>query len=670
MSLSGSVSNINGAKVNGAKVNGAKVNGAKVNTTTDIWTNNSPFKKAVKINVMPDYIPVVKEALIKFFKDGWNKSNKGLNTNTSKDQLFKFINKILKENDAVISGGFILKAIGAFVDPKSVDIDIYVPTKNVVVLKKVMEKLFKFENVDIRIAQPESKHTKDGILSVSKYSKGEPGTLKYAEMDIVEVSEGKTPIDIIKNFDFSFCENWYDGEAVFMEYPEDVENKTGFLEKHYMDLLYEGDLVLFKRIQKYIARGFTISIKEDDSPPKNIADLVNIDLFLQTLESIRTNKSIIVLPKYTDSIGAQIMTKIQDRIRPDGCNIKTSNLKDITTNKPFASRTLPDMGDQLTQVDKATLNHYTGFGSNDINTFLYKTTPFILITNNNILNWIKSKFSKKNIESHIDYNTRLLYYYFVNLYNTVQKGLSVCSQLLPPLFRGVTEWYLDKNTDKFYYTNSFMSTSSILTEDFGTKIYALYIHPLCRYLNIENQSSHPDEHEVLLTPYHRYMFVEEEEGYLDKFTIRKYIVLPVDFNIPNTFEKYMVWKEDILLKTSILKNANNYLNAASKGGRVQTSQKVSNIRHYNKTKKNTPRIVWINKKAAAKNITNKLKLINNTNNTNNTYKLDKNKMLSPRFTDPIPSFPGKAPNIEELKVINKMRQIIMKDKKTPVANIE
>ena len=57
-------------------------------------------------------------------------------------------------------------------------------------------------------------------------------------MDIVEVNAGKTPIDVIKNFDFTFCENWYNGTTVFMAYPEHVDKKAGLLEKHYMDLMF------------------------------------------------------------------------------------------------------------------------------------------------------------------------------------------------------------------------------------------------------------------------------------------------------------------------------------------------------------------------------------------------------------------------------------------------
>lgn len=635
------------------------------------WTNNSPFKNNVKETEMPEYIPAVQKALIAFFKDGWDKYYKGLNTNISKQRLLRFINKILKDNKAIISGGFILKAIGKFDDPKSVDIDIYVPTEKVGTLKYDMARLFNYTTRVKHNANPESKHIKDGILSVSKYSKGEPGTPSYAEMDIVEVNTGKTPIDVIKNFDFTFCENWYDGTTVFMTYPEHVEKKTGFLEKHYMDLLYAGDSVLFKRMEKYIGRGFKISIDEDEHP-KNITNSIKNGSFLEQLGIIklsRAAKGVIVSTKYTPEIAEQIKDRIDKRRGNNGWNIPITNLAGIT-NLTLYTRPLPDMASELTPVDIAAINHYTEDGYNAINVFLYKNMIYKLDTRNTIFNWLKTKFSKANEETHIHYNTRLLYYYFVNLYNAIQKGPRVLYDI-PPLYRGVKEWYLNTESDRFYYTNSFMSTSPILSRSFGKKLYAFYVHPQCRYLNIENQSSRPDEHEVLLTPYHRYLYDTEEIR--KPFIIRKYIVLPVDFDIPDKFEEYMVWKEDILLKSSIFKNRWGVPigSAAMEGGRdpVVSNSHIKNFRISNNITQKKPQLAWINKKKETKNITHKKlkKVVSRKNKSkmrNNTRKLD-TSTLSPRFTDPILSFPGNNPTSNELEVIKKMRQIIMNDTQMP-----
>ena len=565
-----------------------------------------------------------------------------------------------------------MKAIGAFDDPKSVDIDIYVPTKNVSMLKYEMARLFNYNTRDKYNANPNSKHTKDGILSVSKYSKGEPGTPSYAEMDIVEVNAGKTPIDVIKNFDFTFCENWYNGTTVFMAYPEHVEKKAGLLEKHYMDLLYEGDSVLFKRMEKYIGRGFKISINENEEHPKNITNSIKNGSFLKTLDIVklsRAAKEVIVSTNYTSEIEEQIKDKIDKRRGPTGWNIPITNLAGIT-NSTLYTHTLPDISSELTQVDKAAINHYTEDGYIDINVFLYKNMIDKLDTRNTIFNWLKTKFSKAHEEPPIHYNTRLLYYYFVNLYNAVQKGPRVFYDI-PLLYRGVKEWYLNTESDRFYYTNSFMSTSPILSRSFGKKLYAFYVHPQCRYLNIEKQSSRPDEHEVLLTPYHRYFYDTEEVR--KPFIIRKYIVLPVDFDIPDKFEEYMVWKEDILLKSSIFKNRWGVPigSAAMEGGRdpVVSNSHIKNFRISNNITQKKPQLAWINKKKETKNITHKKlkKVVSRKNKSkmrNNTRKLD-TSTLSPRFTDPILSFPGNNPTSNELEVIKKMRQIIMNDTQMP-----
>ena len=669
------------------------------------WVNNSPFKNNVKETAMPEYIPAVQTALIAFFKDGWDKYYKGLNTNISKQRLLRFINKILKDNKAIISGGFILKAIGKFDDPKSVDIDIYVPTEKVGTLKYDMARLFNYTTRVKHNANPESKHTKDGILSVSKYSKGEPGAPGYAEMDIVEVNADKTPIDIIKNFDFTFCENWYDGTTIFMAYPEHVEKKAGLLEKHYMDLLYAGDSVLFKRMEKYIGRGFKISLDVPGEHPHNITNSIKNGSFLEKLNTVelsREAKKVIISPEYTPEIATQIKDKLDKRMGASGWGVNILNTVGMLNN-PIYNDIIPDATQRLTQVDIAAINHYTEAGYVDINVFLYENVIDKLDTKNTIFKWLKTKFSKTNEETLIHYNTRLLYYYFVNLYNAVQKGPRLIHNL-PPLYRGVKEWYLDTKSDKFYYTNSFMSTSPILSREFGKKIYAFYVHPACVYLNVTNQSSHLEEYEVLLTPYHRYIYDKEEIR--KPFIIRKYIILPMDFNIPDNFEEYMVWKNDILEKSSIFKNRQGapygavaapppVFNPSFKIAYrppapappppIQGGRDPTHIRLNNFTKKNTRNIALIHKKIATKNTTNKnLKGIHNIitrkNNTrmrkasqdnalivqntskNNTRKLDIHKVVSPRFTDPIPSFPGKAPNKEERKVIDMMRQNINNDK--------
>ena len=118
-----------------------------------VWTNASAFKNAVETTSEPEYIPAVQKALIEYFKAGWLKNfkvgwfkikNENKGAGNSDEQLLAFINKTLKDNGAVISGGFILKAIGSFVDEKSVDIDIF---KKILNVNKYM---YKYSNMCVR----------------------------------------------------------------------------------------------------------------------------------------------------------------------------------------------------------------------------------------------------------------------------------------------------------------------------------------------------------------------------------------------------------------------------------------------------------------------------------------------------------------------------------------
>ena len=94
----------------------------------------------------------------------------------------------------------------------------------------------------------------------------------------MEVSEERTPIDVIKNFDLTFCENWYEvspgpSPAVFMVYPEHVKTKTGMLENHYLSLYHEKNPRLMNRLKKYIQRGFKIRIQNPKT--KQVENITN-----------------------------------------------------------------------------------------------------------------------------------------------------------------------------------------------------------------------------------------------------------------------------------------------------------------------------------------------------------------------------------------------------------
>jgi hypothetical protein len=65
-------------------------------------------------------------------------------------------------------------------------------------------------------------------------------------------------------------------------------------------------------------------------------------------------------------------------------------------------------------------------------------------------------------------------------------------------------------------------------------------------MNVSSLSITKSEDEILLTPYHKYIYVDETDagnGYI----LRKYIVLPTDIDIPSSYEEFMEWKNSIAL---------------------------------------------------------------------------------------------------------------------------
>ena len=94
-----------------------------------------------------------------------------------------------------------------------------------------------------------------------------------------------------------------------MTYPEHVKTKKGFLENHYLKLLFEGNQLLINRMKKYIRRGFRVSIhnpvtKKDKNVTKNI--LTNT-FFQKITDNANTENTIVAAVKAdTDAVKAEV----------------------------------------------------------------------------------------------------------------------------------------------------------------------------------------------------------------------------------------------------------------------------------------------------------------------------------------------------------------------------
>lgn len=91
---------------------------------------------------------------------------------------------------------------------------------------------------------------------------GEDMIVYKAEMDIVQADARHTPVQIIRNFDLTFCQNWYDGQELWSMDPEAVYKRApGTLEPSYVPTFLGRDRaarVTRGRVLKYIKRGFRV----------------------------------------------------------------------------------------------------------------------------------------------------------------------------------------------------------------------------------------------------------------------------------------------------------------------------------------------------------------------------------------------------------------------------
>ena len=193
--------------------------------------------------------------------------------------------RLLKRHNALVAGGFLLKAIQPNVDVqnegwKKGDIDLYVNVKNT---RPLMEALFESTRGMLPLFQP---HTYNGYLA-SLYCRsfmrrnGIRGVKsmdvkvavqspQWMTLDIVSIRNRRTPVQVVTNFDLTFCQLWFDGETVYATHPDHIEQRRGQLQGDYVETYLAGNRFLRKRIEKYRERGFEITF---DHTPSDTAIL-------------------------------------------------------------------------------------------------------------------------------------------------------------------------------------------------------------------------------------------------------------------------------------------------------------------------------------------------------------------------------------------------------------
>ena len=241
-----------------------------------------------------------------------------------------YFKKILLKNEAYIAGGFLLSAITNLYETS--DIDIYINEINFNRFIKDLKKLnnFKFniysdpnppiwgmddfyhnttvkskyyysvetrrnigneiycssENSDLDIGNHKAPHWKDkkpklcNIVIASEYDLSffKKNGIKFKievfinnfKCDIMILNKKRKVLDVVSNFDLTFCQLWYNGSKFSGTHLKDISNKIGYLNPDYLESLIKNNYFILNRIEKYKKRGFDIY---------NVAgDISNIDI--------------------------------------------------------------------------------------------------------------------------------------------------------------------------------------------------------------------------------------------------------------------------------------------------------------------------------------------------------------------------------------------------------
>jgi hypothetical protein len=210
--------------------------------------------------------------------------------------------RMLKEKDALLSGGFVLQAVAKYTSESS-DLDIYVPYKNMrtfINLLTTAVKFDKFRHFDATL-YCRSFLRKNGIRRVHTFLNDE------GSIDVMSVRERTSPVAVCSNFDLTCCQIWYDGETVYATHPEHIKEMKAYLQGDYVKTFIEGNRFLKKRLAKYKRRGFTITYD-----PAVAASLPDIDTVLNKATCVPGREIKEMLPEWFHRMALRYLTSSQE----------------------------------------------------------------------------------------------------------------------------------------------------------------------------------------------------------------------------------------------------------------------------------------------------------------------------------------------------------------------
>jgi len=198
---------------------------------------------------------------------------------------FDILSTVVIDNGVLLAGGSVLQVIAGYLSAQRLDLDFYCPTRNVPkFIKELTEPTTSSGKVNPELFGQCSMSVigasvycnsflkRNGIRKVYTLSRIENSPeaaaarrhikrKDFAQMiDIMSVRNSRSPVDVVENFDLTFCQVWWDGKDIWATYPDDIAQKKGILQKDYSNLFIKGNPFLRKRVQKYKDRGFTINL--------------------------------------------------------------------------------------------------------------------------------------------------------------------------------------------------------------------------------------------------------------------------------------------------------------------------------------------------------------------------------------------------------------------------
>jgi hypothetical protein len=228
---------------------------------------------------------------------------------------------LLKETGSLIAGGSVLHAYRRsqdemLFDPITIDIDIYVPIRNAT---SFLNRFVNDPVASILRTPIDRKHAynsslycnsflqKNGIKKVRSYLLSKQESNVPRSFDIMIVRNRRTPLEVVNNFDLTFCQIWFDGEHIYASHPTHVKEKKGILQGEYVDLFLQGNQFLRARVEKYGARGYSTSLD-----PARMSE--NVYPMLQNKNICKKPEQALMLARWASRVLVQWFSHVRDTI--------------------------------------------------------------------------------------------------------------------------------------------------------------------------------------------------------------------------------------------------------------------------------------------------------------------------------------------------------------------